>query len=138
MRVLIANDDGVFSPGLEAVRAALAPDHEVWVVAPDGERSAMSHYITIKGPVAVREISERVYSCSGSPADCVIVGLLEVLPELPDVVVSGINIGPNLGTDVIYSGTAAAARQAARRCPAGGPAVASGGHGWRFGASGRG
>ncbi len=113
MRILLTNDDGVFSPGLEALREALVRDHDVWVVAPDGERSAMSHYITVKGPVAVKELSPQVFSCSGSPADCVIVAVLAAMPEVPDMVLSGINIGPNLGTDIIYSGTAAAARQAA-------------------------
>ncbi|TVQ39333.1 MAG: 5'/3'-nucleotidase SurE [Spirochaetaceae bacterium] len=113
MRILLTNDDGVFSPGLEALRTVLSRDHEVWVCAPDGERSGMSHYITIKGPVAVKEISERVMACSGSPADCVIVAVLSGNPGPPDIVLSGINIGPNLGTDIIYSGTAAAARQAA-------------------------
>ncbi|TVQ98947.1 MAG: 5'/3'-nucleotidase SurE [Spirochaetaceae bacterium] len=113
MRILLTNDDGVFSPGLEALRVALEPDHEVWVLAPDGERSAMSHYITLKGPVSVKELSHRVYCTSGSPADSVIIGLLEVCPQPADLVISGINIGPNLGTDIIYSGTVAAARQAA-------------------------
>ncbi|TVR33107.1 MAG: 5'/3'-nucleotidase SurE [Spirochaetaceae bacterium] len=113
MRLLLTNDDGVFSPGLEVLRNALSEDHDVWVCAPDGERSGMSHYITIKGPVAVKELAPQVMACSGSPADCVIVAVLSGLPGPPDMVLSGINIGPNLGTDIIYSGTAAAARQAA-------------------------
>ncbi|MFP4483643.1 MAG: 5'/3'-nucleotidase SurE [Spirochaetaceae bacterium] len=113
MRVLLTNDDGIDSPGLEAIRDALEQDHEVWVLAPESERSAMSHYITIKDPVRCLQVDEQAFASSGSPADCVILGLLGALPIEPDVVVSGINIGPNLGTDIIYSGTAAAARQAA-------------------------
>lgn len=113
MRVLLTNDDGIESPGLHAVREALAPRHDIWVLAPDGERSAMSHYITVKDPIRCREVGERTLAVSGSPADCVILGLAGVMPQRPDVVISGINIGPNLGTDIIYSGTVAAARQAA-------------------------
>jgi 5'-nucleotidase len=111
--VLLTNDDGVDSPGLHALRSALGRNHDVWVIAPDGERSAMSHYITIRDSIRCRKLDEKVFSSSGSPADCVIVGLLGGLPVTPEVVVSGVNIGPNLGTDIIYSGTVAAARQAA-------------------------
>ena len=113
MTVLLTNDDGIDSAGLEALQAALSVDHDVWIIAPDGERSAMSHYITVRDPIRCRGVGEQVYTSSGSPADCVIVGMLGGLPVTPDVVVSGINIGPNLGTDIIYSGTVAAARQAA-------------------------
>jgi 5'-nucleotidase len=113
LRILLTNDDGIESAGLEAMRAALDPEHEVWILAPDGERSAMSHYITVRDPIRCQQLGDRVYATSGSPADCVIVGLLGAVPEKPDIVVSGINIGPNLGTDIIYSGTVAAARQAA-------------------------
>jgi 5'-nucleotidase len=113
MRILLTNDDGIQSPGLEILREYLEADHEVWIVAPNGERSGMSHYLTLKDPVRCRKHSERRYSTSGSPADCTIVALLGIMPEPPDLVLSGINIGPNLGTDLIYSGTAAAARQAA-------------------------
>ena len=113
MRILLTNDDGIDSPGLAALREVLEPDHDVWILAPDSERSAMSHYITIRDPIRCQRVEEKVYASSGSPADCVIVGMLGALPEKPDMVVSGINIGPNLGTDIIYSGTVAAARQAA-------------------------
>lgn len=113
MTVLITNDDGYESPGLSALREALASDNDVWVLAPDGERSAMSHYITVREPIRCRQVEERVIASSGSPADCVIVGLIGGLPVEPDIVISGINIGPNLGTDIVYSGTVAAARQAA-------------------------
>jgi 5'-nucleotidase len=113
MYILLTNDDGIESPGLHAVREALEPQHEVWILAPDGERSAMSHYITVKDPLRCREVGVRQYATSGSPADCVILAMAGALPITPDVVISGINIGPNLGTDIIYSGTVAAARQAA-------------------------
>jgi 5'-nucleotidase len=111
--ILLTNDDGIDSVGLLALRAALMADHEVWTIAPDGERSAMSHSITVRDPIRCRLVGEQFYSSSGSPADCVIVGLTGGLPVTPELVISGINIGPNLGTDIIYSGTAAAARQAA-------------------------
>jgi 5'/3'-nucleotidase len=112
--VLLTNDDGIDSAGLEALRTALSQEHDVWIVAPDGERSAMSHYITVRDPIRCRKIGDQVFSSSGSPADCTILGLLGgLLPVAPDVVISGINIGANLGTDIIYSGTVAAARQAA-------------------------
>lgn len=113
MHILLTNDDGIDSPGLHAVRETLEPYHDTWVLAPDGERSAMSHYITIKDPIRCREVGERALAIDGSPADCVILAMAGALPVTPDVVISGINIGPNLGTDIIYSGTVAAARQAA-------------------------
>lgn len=87
--------------------------HDVCVLAPDDEKSAQSHSITIHGPVRLRKHRDSVYSCDGTPADCVLLSLLGALPFRPDLVISGINYGPNLGTDIIYSGTAAAARQAA-------------------------
>ena len=113
MTILVTNDDGVESVGLTALRAALSTDHDVWTIAPDGERSAMSHCITVRDAIRCRTVDDQVYASSGTPADCVIVGLMGGLPVAPDIVVSGINIGPNLGTDIIYSGTVAAARQAA-------------------------
>ncbi len=113
MKILLTNDDGVGSPGIRALKEALDPYHEVWVLAPEGERSASSHCITIKEPVRFTEVRERVYAAGGMPADCVILGLLDALDVHPEVVISGINLGPNLGSDIIFSGTAAAARQAA-------------------------
>ncbi|MDR1625086.1 MAG: 5'/3'-nucleotidase SurE [Spirochaetia bacterium] len=113
MRVVLTNDDGVHSPGLEALRLSLEAEHEVWVFAPDGERSGTSHRITLNAPLMKKRLAERVYSCSGSPADCVLLAVLGALPFKPDMVIAGINIGPNIGTDIVYSGTAAAARQGA-------------------------
>ncbi len=119
MRVLVTNDDGIFSDGIEALRCALARRHEVWVVAPDVERSGISHAITLRDAVRMSRVDERSYSCGGTPADCVLYSLLGALEVRPEVVVSGINHGPNIGTDIIYSGTVAAARQAAlMECPA--------------------
>lgn len=113
MIVLITNDDGIESPGLHAIAQELEKDHEVWVVAPDGDRSGFSHSLTLREPVKFRSISERWYACSGSPADCVLFSDKGAIPTRFDIVVSGINLGPNLGSDIIFSGTAAAARQAA-------------------------
>ncbi|MDR1931502.1 MAG: 5'/3'-nucleotidase SurE [Spirochaetales bacterium] len=113
MRVVLTNDDGIASQGLLTLKAVLEEEHEVWVFAPDGERSGTSHRITLGTPVMKKKVGEKMYACSGSPADCVLLVLLGALPFRPDIVVSGINIGPNIGTDLVYSGTAAAARQAA-------------------------
>lgn len=115
MRILLTNDDGIDCEGLRALHAALSnrPDTEVFVVAPDGNRSGVSHSITLHGPIRLVRRSERMWACSGTPADCAIVVTLGALPFVPDLIVSGINVGPNIGTDLVYSGTAAAARQAA-------------------------
>ncbi|GAB1481307.1 5'/3'-nucleotidase SurE [Treponema sp.] len=115
MRVLLTNDDGIDCEGLTALSAALEAqgDYEVYTLAPDGNRSGVSHSITLRGPIRVVKRNERTWSCSGTPADCAIVAVLGGLPFKPDLVVSGINVGPNIGTDLVYSGTAAAARQAA-------------------------
>jgi 5'-nucleotidase len=119
MRILLTNDDGVASPGLRLLERALAPEHEVWVVAPDSNRSGSSHSITLGTPSRFRRTGEREFTCWGTPADCVVVALMGLVPAPPALVLSGINLGPNLGTDILYSGTAAAARQAAfMGCPA--------------------
>ncbi|TFG84442.1 MAG: 5'/3'-nucleotidase SurE [Spirochaetales bacterium] len=113
MNILLTNDDGYSSDGIRALAVAARNEgHEVWIFAPDSERSAQSHAMTLRNPLKVRRHADREYSCSGTPADCVILAGHGVLPFKPDIVVSGINRGPNLGTDLIYSGTAAAARQA--------------------------
>jgi 5'-nucleotidase len=112
MRILLTNDDGISSPGLESLYRTFSKQHEVSIIAPDSERSGTSQSITLKDSVRVKKISENRYICSGTPGDCVIVAYLGGLIEKPEIVISGINIGPNLGTDIIYSGTVAAARQA--------------------------
>jgi 5'-nucleotidase len=113
MRILLTNDDGVSSPGLRLLERALLPEHEVWIVAPDSNRSGSSHSITLGTPSRFRQTGAREYTCWGTPADCVLVAFLGLVPGPVDLVLSGINLGPNLGTDILYSGTAAAARQAA-------------------------
>jgi 5'-nucleotidase len=120
-RILVTNDDGLHAPGLAALVASLATQFEVYVVAPDRERSGVGHGFTLFNPLRADEVGDRfpdgltrkVYSCSGLPADCVKLGLLELFSDLKfDLVVSGINKGANMGTDVLYSGTVAGAREA--------------------------
>lgn len=119
MRILISNDDGIDAPGLAALEQALAPLGDVWVVAPEKERSAQSHALTLHKPLRVKPRGERRFAVSGTPADCVYLARHHLLPEAPDLVVSGVNRGANLGKDVHYSGTVAAAREAAMaRLPA--------------------
>ncbi|HEY9054778.1 MAG TPA: 5'/3'-nucleotidase SurE [Rectinemataceae bacterium] len=120
MRILVTNDDGIDAEGLDSLVRSLSvlsiqgrPAHEIIVVAPDGERSGTSHAVTLKRPTRLKRLNDGLFSCSGSPADCVIVAGLSVCTAAPDLVISGINRGPNLGTDIIYSGTCGAARQAA-------------------------
>ncbi|MBZ0274255.1 5'/3'-nucleotidase SurE [bacterium] len=114
MLILITNDDGIHAPGLAALRAGLSDLARVVVVAPDRERSATSHSLTIHQPLRVREIEKDFYSVDGTPADCVHLAVNVVLRDTrPDLVVSGINDGGNIGDDVIYSGTVAGAREAA-------------------------
>ena len=112
MRILITNDDGVTSEGILTLAKVLSARHEVAVVAPESERSAASHAITIHFPIWVKELSiseyASIYSTTGTPADCVKLGIDVFFPN-PDVVISGINRGPNLGTDVLYSGTVSGA-----------------------------
>ncbi len=113
MKILVTNDDGIDAEGLVVLARELRKEHEVWVLAPDRERSGASHSVNLKDPGRVVKKGERDYSCSGTPADCVMLAYLGILPFEPDIVVSGINRGPNLGTDILYSGTCAAARQSA-------------------------
>lgn len=113
MRVLLSNDDGIHSAGLAALADALAEVAEVFVVAPDREQSAASHAISLHRPLRIVELGPRRWSVDGTPTDCVYVALHHLLKETrPDVCLSGINYGPNLGDDVTYSGTVAAAMEA--------------------------
>jgi len=115
MNILLTNDDGIRAEGLQKLAEVLRfrLKHRVYVIAPEINRSGISHALSIlNGPVRLSRIGEDTWSCSGYPADCVIVALMGELPQKPDLVISGINQGENLGTDIIYSGTAAAARQA--------------------------
>ncbi|MCL2093098.1 MAG: 5'/3'-nucleotidase SurE [Treponema sp.] len=115
MNILLTNDDGIDSPGLTLLAAELREktSHRVFVLAPDSNRSAISHGLSfILNPLRLKQLGEDSWSCSGNPADCVIAALNGVLPLRPDLVLSGINQGANLGLDIMYSGTAAGARQA--------------------------
>jgi 5'-nucleotidase len=116
MRILVTNDDGITAPGLklaEEIAADLAgPDGEVWVVAPDLERSGVSHAISYTSPMRMTQLDERRYSVDGFPADCVLVGLHVILKNNPpDLVIAGVNRGHNVAEDVVYSGTAGAAME---------------------------
>ena len=113
MRLLISNDDGIDSSGLATLADHLSGDHEVWVVAPATEQSAKSHSLTMHDPLRVTQHASRRFAVSGTPADCVYVALHDLMPQRPDVVLAGINRGSNLGGDVHYSGTVAAAREGA-------------------------
>ncbi len=125
LRILLTNDDGILSPGLLALRAKLSEIGEVSVVAPDAQRSGASHAVTLGTPLHAEEVRVRGEligtSLSGTPVDCVKYAVCEHLPERPDLVVSGMNLGPNVGVAAFYSGTVAAAMEA---CFFGIPAVA--------------
>ncbi len=116
MRILLTNDDGVGAPGLEALIEALRPHAELVVVAPDRQRSASSLAITLHQPLRVSEVESRdgvrIFQCSGFPTDCAALGIYVLAGERPDLVVSGINDGANLGEDVLHSGTVGAALEA--------------------------
>lgn len=112
MRVLVSNDDGVDAPGIQALAEGLkAAGHAVTVVAPDRDRSGASNSLTLDMPIRAKRVREGVYSVAGTPTDCVHLALAGMLDEQPDIVVSGINNAANLGDDVIYSGTVAAAME---------------------------
>ncbi|MFO7245779.1 MAG: 5'/3'-nucleotidase SurE [Thermaerobacter sp.] len=128
MRILLTNDDGVHAEGIQALRRALekVPGIELYVVAPERERSASSHAITLHKPLYVSRVQMEgarspMWAVSGTPADCTKIAVSALLDHRPDLVISGINRGPNLGTDVLYSGTVSAAIEAVI---AGIPAVA--------------
>lgn len=113
-RILVTNDDGYFAEGIAALAAALAPLGEVIVVAPATEQSATSHSLTLTRPLRIRQLDERRYNVDGTPTDCVVLALLTILKDQrPDLVVSGINHGANIGDDVTYSGTVAGAMEGA-------------------------
>ena len=111
--ILVTNDDGYFSPGIEALAHALRPLGEVIVVAPQTEASAVGHSLTLRRPLRCELIRDNVYAVDGTPTDCVNIAIDEVLKRRPDIVVSGINRGLNIGDDVTYSGTVAGALEGA-------------------------
>jgi 5'-nucleotidase len=111
--ILISNDDGIRAPGIKALKEACRELGEVWVAAPEHEQSAKSHAISLHEPLRFKKYDEREFSITGTPSDAVYCGIHHLLPRKPDIVISGINSGPNLGNDVIYSGTVAAAMEGA-------------------------
>lgn len=112
MRILVTNDDGIHAPGLEvAERIARQLSEDVWVVAPETDQSGVAHSLTLSDPIRLREAGPRRFAVRGTPTDCVIMGLKEVLDERPDLVISGVNRGQNIADDVTYSGTVAAAME---------------------------
>jgi 5'-nucleotidase len=111
MRILLSNDDGYFAPGLEALAAALRPHAEITVVAPERDRSGASNSLTLDRPLMVREAANGFRFVNGTPTDCVHLAVTGLLDALPDMVISGINLGANMGDDTIYSGTVAAATE---------------------------
>jgi len=118
MRILLTNDDGIYAPGIHALLPVLSQLGEVSIVAPDRERSATGHGITVHHPLRVEhycipDSQVCAWMVNGTPADCVKIAIQALLPEKPDLVVSGINAGSNLGTDVLYSGTVSAAVEGA-------------------------
>jgi 5'-nucleotidase len=118
MRILLTNDDGIYAPGLRALRKEMMQIGEVTVVAPASEQSAAGHSITLLVPLMVQEIRDEDdqflgWAIEGKPADCVKLALQELLPEPPDLIVSGLNAGSNAGINVLYSGTVAAAIEGA-------------------------
>ena len=121
MKILISNDDGIAANGIRALTETLSKEHEVYVVAPDRERSAAGHSLTLHTPLRVEELEEtktgakRTWVTTGTPGDCVKIAINAILSpeEIPDLVISGINHGPNLGSDILYSGTVSCAMEGA-------------------------
>ena len=113
-RILVTNDDGIHAPGLKVLeRIARGLSRDVWVLAPESEQSAVAHSLTLRRPLYVRKLGRRRYALDGTPTDCVLVAIRSVMKgRPPDLVLSGVNHGGNLGEDVTYSGTVAAAMEA--------------------------
>lgn len=117
MRILLTNDDGIHAPGLFALYDALKSDHEIHIVAPETEMSAVGHAITLTSPIRVQAVRKNGHffghAVKGTPADCVKIAVQELLDAPPDVVLSGINVGANVGVNILYSGTVSAATEGA-------------------------
>src|SRR5262247_4073995 len=113
-RILVTNDDGINAPGLKVLeKVARALSRDVWVVAPEIEQSGAGHSLTLRRPLQVRKIAERRFAVDGTPTDCVLLAVNRLIDgKKPDLVLSGVNRGANLGEDVTYSGTIAAAMEA--------------------------
>jgi 5'-nucleotidase len=117
MRILLTNDDGIHAPGLRALHLALSKDFQLDIVAPEVEMSAVGHAISLSMPLRVKKVRQNNrfygYAVSGTPADCVKIALQELLEVPPDIILSGINLGANVGVDILYSGTVSAATEGA-------------------------
>lgn len=117
MIILLTNDDGIHAPGLFALYNALKSDHELYIVAPESEMSAVGHAITLTSPLRVKEVRKNGsfygHAVAGTPADCVKIALRELLQPPPEVILSGINLGANVGVNLLYSGTVSAATEGA-------------------------
>ena len=111
MHILLSNDDGYFAPGIVSLAEVLAPLGKVTIVAPERDRSGSSNSLTLDRPLTVRRAQDRTYFVNGTPTDCVHLAVTGLLEQLPDLVISGINHGANMGDDTIYSGTVAAATE---------------------------
>ena len=122
MNILVTNDDGIHAPALDALHGALSPLGRVTIVVPDRDQSATSHSLTLHRPLRIHRHDEHRFSIDGTPTDCVLIAHHGLLEHAPDLVVSGINHGPNMGEDVFYSGTVAAAIEGAMQ---GVPAIAA-------------
>ena len=122
LNILITNDDGIHAPALAVLEAELSTLGQVTVVVPDRDQSATSHSLTLHRPLRIHRHDERRFSIDGTPTDCVLIAYHGLLEKAPDIVVSGINHGPNMGEDVFYSGTVAAAIEGAMQ---GAPAIAA-------------
>ena len=118
MRILVSNDDGIYAAGIRALVESLVTEQEVYVIAPDRERSAAGHSLTLHTPLRAEEVDmdlkvARAWAITGTPGDCIKIGVNAILDFKPDLIISGINHGPNLGADVLYSGTVSAAMEGA-------------------------
>ncbi len=120
MKILLSNDDGIMAEGIKALAEELSKEHRIYIIAPDRERSAAGHSLTLHTPIRVEELeskfgAEKIWVTSGTPGDCVKIGINAILnyDEKPDLIISGINHGPNLGSDILYSGTVSCAMEGA-------------------------
>jgi 5'-nucleotidase len=114
MRILLTNDDGIHAEGLAALeRIARTLSDDVWVVAPETDQSGYAHSLSLSQPLRLRKIGEKHFAVSGTPTDCVIMGVRRLLPEPPDLILSGVNSGSNIADDITYSGTVAGAMEGA-------------------------
>jgi len=104
-KILLTNDDGYFSEGIVHLKEYLSSTHEVYIVAPDRERSAISMALTLNKPLRIGKIAEKIFSVDGTPADCINIAIQKVMPGPPDFIISGMNFGENLSEDIFFSGT---------------------------------